>query len=284
MGLHDLAERLGTLKALDALTGPATKVVKQVVGAGPVKDVLSGTPLGHPAHPLLTDIPIGSFTSAALLDLFGGSKAEPAADILITVGLLAALPTAAAGAADWSDTYGSEQRIGIVHAMANLVGLGFYAASLVARRRGRRSSGTALGLAGMATMSIGGYLGGHLVYAQGIGVNHDFYQHPPGDWTPVLAEADLADGVATKADAAGASLLLYRSGSRICAIASRCTHAGGPLDEGKIDPSAMTVECPWHGSVFRLEDGQPVHGPASVPEADYEVRVNDGHIEVRGRS
>ena len=284
MGLHDLAERLGTLKALDGLTAPATKVVKQVIGAGPVKDVLSGTRLGHPAHPLLTDIPIGSFTSAAVLDLFGGSQAEPAADILVTVGLLAALPTAAAGAADWSDTYGSEQRIGIVHAMANLVGLGFYAASLVARRRGRRSSGTALGLAGMATMGIGGYLGGHLVYAQGIGVNHDFYQHPPGDWTPVLAEADLADGVATKADVAGASVLLYRSGTRICAIAGRCTHAGGPLEDGKIDPSAMTVECPWHGSVFRLEDGQPVHGPASVPEPDYEVRVNDGQIEVRGRS
>ena len=117
MGLHDLAERLGTVKALDALTGPATQVVKAVIGAGAVKDVLPGTPIGHPAHPMLTDIPIGSFTSAALLDLFGGSKAKPAADLLVTVGLLAALPTSA-------DRYGrlprcrhlrSEQRIGMVH-------------------------------------------------------------------------------------------------------------------------------------------------------------------------
>ena len=283
MGLHDLAERLGTLKVLDQVAGPATRAVKQVIGAGPVKNVLSGTPLGHPAHPLLTDIPIGSFTSAALLDLFGGPKAEAAADLLVMAGLLSALPTAAAGAADWSDTYGGEQRIGVVHALANLVGLGFYSASLVARRRGHRSSGTALGLAGMATMSIGGYLGGHLVYGQGIGVNHAFYQHPPDDWTPVLSDAELGDGVATKAVATGAPVLLYRSGGTICAISGRCTHAGGPLDEGKVDPSTMTVECPWHGSVFRLVDGQPVHGPASVPQADYEVRVNDGQIEVRGR-
>ena len=139
--LHDLAEKIGATTQLDKVAGPVARLAKRAVPAGPVKDVLSGTWLNHPLHPLLTDIPIGSFTSAGILDVIGGKGAQPAADALVAVGLLSAVPTAAAGLADWSDTFGPAQRIGVVHASANAVGLGLYAASLLARRTGATRPG-----------------------------------------------------------------------------------------------------------------------------------------------
>jgi nitrite reductase/ring-hydroxylating ferredoxin subunit/uncharacterized membrane protein len=244
---------------------------------------LSGVWLGHPVHPLLTDIPIGSFTSATLLDLIGGERAQPAADALVAVGLAAALPTAAAGAADWSDTFGDDQRTGVVHALSNVVGLGFYAWSLLARRRGRRGKATVLGVVGMSSMTVGGYLGGYLSYSRGIGVNNAFFHHHAEDWTPVLADNELAEGKPVRVEADGATVLLYRTNGSLFAIDSRCSHAGGPLDEGSVDEAACTVECPWHQSVFRLTDGSVVHGPASIPQAAYDARVRDGHIEIRHR-
>jgi nitrite reductase/ring-hydroxylating ferredoxin subunit/uncharacterized membrane protein len=283
MGLHRLAERLGRIEALDRLAVPLEALAQRAIPRGRVKDVLSGTWLGHALHPMLTDIPIGSFTSASVLDLLGGRRAQPAADGLVGLGLVSALPTAAAGLSDWSDTYGPDKRVGVVHAAANLVGLALYGASLVARLRGRRNSGTTLGLAGMGVMTVGGYLGGDLSLARGVGVNNAFWQHPPGDWTPVLDDAELPEGKPVKAEAGGATVLLYRTPDRILAIGGRCSHAGGPLHEGSVDPAAHCVTCPWHQSVFRLEDGAVVHGPATVPQAGYEVRVRNGKVEVRVR-
>jgi nitrite reductase/ring-hydroxylating ferredoxin subunit/uncharacterized membrane protein len=283
VGFHASAEKLGGLERLDAPAGAAAKAVQQVVGQGALKDLLSGTRLGHPLHPLLTDIPIGTLASATMLDLLAKERGEPAADILVAIGLLSALPTAAAGAADWSDSYGPDQRVGAVHAVANVIGLGLYGWSLRARRRGDRRAGTALGLAGMTSMAVGGYLGGHLSHSRGVGVNNAFYQHAPEDWTGVLEEAQLQEGASVRAVAGDATVLLYRSDGRIHAIGSRCSHAGGPLDEGDIDAANCTVTCPWHQSVFRLEDGSVVHGPASVPQAAYETRTQDGQIEIRLR-
>lgn len=283
MGLHASAEKLGGLERLDAPAGAAAKAVQQVVGQGALKDLLSGTRLGHPLHPLLTDIPIGTLASATALDLLAKQRGEHAADVLVALGLLSALPTAAAGAADWSDSYGPDQRVGAVHAVANVIGLGLYGWSLRARRRGDRGAATALGLAGMTSMAVGGYLGGYLSHSRGVGVNNAFYQHGPGDWTAVLDESDLADGASARAVAGDATVLLYRSNGRIHAIGSRCSHAGGPLDEGDIDAANCTVTCPWHQSVFRLEDGSVVHGPASVPQAAYETRTQGGQIEIRLR-
>ena len=135
----------------------------------------------------------------------------------------------------------------------------------------------------MSVMSVGGYLGGYLSYARGVGVNHAFFEHPPEDWTDVAAEAELSEGKSMRVDAGGATALLYRSNGRIHAIGSRCSHAGGPLDEGTIDADRCTVECPWHQSVFRLDGGAVVHGPATVPEPAYDARIEGGKVEVRGR-
>jgi nitrite reductase/ring-hydroxylating ferredoxin subunit/uncharacterized membrane protein len=286
MSMHNLAVRIEKIDALDGIAEALGNAVKKLIPAGSLKDLLSGTWLGHPLHPLLTDIPIGSFTSATLVDLVGGRRAQPAANLLATVGVLSAAPTAAAGLADWSDTDGPGRRVGVVHAAANIVGIGFYAASISARRRGKRLTATAWGLMGMGTMSLGGYLGGHLTLVRGIGVNRTLTEQPSTDWALTISDDELVDGKPLVVDVADVPTLLYRSGGSRHALSNRCTHAGGPLNEGEFYDSADAgpcVKCPWHNSVFSLRDGSVVHGPASVPEPSYDVRVSDGKIEIRPR-
>src|SRR6476646_9878953 len=147
-----LSRKVGDIRELDVVAEPVAGAVRRVTSPRVLKDLLSGTWLGHPLHPMLTDIPIGSFTSANVLDLIGGTSGQRAADRLVDLGLLSAVATAAAGAADWSDTYGEEQRIGVVHAASNLVGVALYAMSALARRRGSRGRATMLGLAGTTVM------------------------------------------------------------------------------------------------------------------------------------
>jgi nitrite reductase/ring-hydroxylating ferredoxin subunit/uncharacterized membrane protein len=286
MTMHDIAMRLEKVDALDAITGPLGEAVQKVITPGRVKDLLSGTWLGHPLHPLLTDIPIGSFTSATLLDFFGGRRAQHAANLLAATGVIATVPTAAAGLADWSDTYGPGRRIGVVHAAANLIGVAFYIASMSRRRRGKRFAATALGLMGMGSMTAGGYLGGHLTLVRGVGVNRTSIEDPPPEWKIVATTDELKEGEPLLVDADDLPKLLYRTGDAIYALSNRCTHAGGPLNEGEFDEShkgGPCVKCPWHQSVFHLKDGSVVHGPATVPEPVYDVQVTGDKIAVRPR-
>jgi nitrite reductase/ring-hydroxylating ferredoxin subunit/uncharacterized membrane protein len=280
--LHDVAAAIGRVEALDRLATPLRRVVERATASRAVKDALSGTWLGHPLHPVLTDIPIGSFTSASVLDLLGGRQGRRAADLLVALGLISAVPTAAAGLSDWSDTDGDDTRVGVVHASANVAGLVLYAASLRARLRGRRASGTALALAGMGAMTVGGFLGGHLTFGRGVGVDNAFWQHGPDDWTAVLDAAELGEGATITVQAGDASVLLHRRNGAIVAIGSRCSHAGGPLGEGKVEDGCVT--CPWHQSVFRLDSGAVVHGPATSPQLAFDTRVQEGRIEVRRRA
>ena len=281
MTFHEVATKIGEVESLERVAEPLQQTAKKLIPPGPVKDLLHGAPVGHPLHPALTDLPIGSFAAASVLDLFGRGRFEGAVESLLALGIGAAVPTAAAGMADWSETYGSERRVGLVHALSNVASLSLFAGSLAARRTGRQGLGRVLSLAGLTTLTVGGYLGGHLIYSRGVGVNNAFFQHEPEEWTPVMEAAELPAGTPTKVEADGATVLLYRAAERIYAIGSRCSHAGGPLQEGKVDDGGLCVQCPWHGSVFRLEDGTVVHGPASIPQAAYEVRVREGRIEVR---
>ncbi len=244
------------------------------ISAGPPKDALSGSWLGHPLHPLLTDLPIGAWTGAVFLDLAGGRRSRPAADALVAAGIAAALPTAVSGLSDWSDLGRREQRVGVVHAAANHVALGLWTASLAARRRGNRTGGVALGLLGAAAVAVGGYLGGHLSYGRAAGVNRTAFEDLPEDWTPLTDAAELPEGRPVLADAGGTPVLLVRRGETVCALADRCSHLGGPLHEGQVEGD--TVTCPWHGSTFRLDDGSVVHGPASAPQPSLDVRATGG--------
>jgi nitrite reductase/ring-hydroxylating ferredoxin subunit/uncharacterized membrane protein len=244
-----------------------------------VKDLLSGTQLGHPVHPMLVAVPIGAWVSATVLDLVGGRSGREAARKLVGLGAVAALPTAAAGASDWSDTLGAERRVGLVHALGNYAALGVYGASYLARRRGRNGLGVALGLVGAGLVAASGYLGGHLSYAYGVGVDTTAFQAGPQEWTEVANEAEIQEGKATLVEASGVPILLTRVSGRVTAIFDRCTHRGGPLHEGSI--SGDCVECPWHGSRFRLIDGEVERGPASLPQPRLEVRLEGGRVLLR---
>jgi nitrite reductase/ring-hydroxylating ferredoxin subunit/uncharacterized membrane protein len=276
---HELVRRIEGFSALDKVAKPVAGLVGKAVQPRVVRNLLSGTYLGHPAHPMLTDVPIGAWTMSALLDIAGGAKSEPAADLLVGAGILSAIPTAATGLNDWSDTIGGDRRIGAVHASANVVALSLYVASLLARRNGGRGTGKLLGLAGFGVLIAGAYLGGHLSFAKGVNVNHTFLEYRPHEWTTVLAEAELADGELRRVSAGDVSVLLVREDGQIHALANTCSHAGGPLDEGELADGC--VICPWHGSSFRLSDGHIARGPATVPQPAYETRVRGGKIEVR---
>jgi len=283
MGLRDLVRFVERFEPLDTIADWVAPKVVAVTGGRPIiKDVLSGVWVGHPLHPLLTDVTIGAWASVALLDIAGGDDAHQAAETLLGIGLVSALPTAASGLSDWSDTVGPERRIGLVHAAVNVGALLMYAGSLGLRKADHRTSGVAVSTLGAALLGAGGYLGGHLAFARGIGVDHTVFDEAPAGWVVAAADADIKEGVATAGDAGGYGLLLYRFSGSVHAIADRCTHAGGPLHEGVVDDK-MCVTCPWHASTFRLSDGSIVHGPATAPQRAFDVRIRNGNVEVRAR-
>ena len=280
----DLADRLESLDALDAPAHRIGKAVRDAVPAGAVKDTLSGVQIGHALHPLLTDLPIGTWTSATILDLLGGRGARGAADLLVAAGLAATPATVATGLTDWADSeFGNAgvRRAGLLHAALNTVSVGLMTASLVARRRGARARGTLLSLAGVGVLGAGGWLGGHLSYAQGVGVDNTVFDVGPDEWTSTgVREAELGDGRPRCVMAEDVPVFLIRRDGAIHALHNRCTHRGGPLSDGEIGDG--TVTCPWHGSIFSIEDGGVVRGPAAYPQPRFEARtVSDGEVEVR---
>jgi uncharacterized membrane protein len=151
---------------LDPVVRALDSALPDSLRAGPVRDRLGGRWLGHALHPMLTDFPLGAWMSASLLDVLPGRKHEGAAERLLGFGLLAALPTIASGASDWLQAEQRERRVGVVHAATNAAATALYASSLVARRRGQRRAGVALGIAGGVVATVGGYFGGHLSTAR----------------------------------------------------------------------------------------------------------------------
>ena len=283
MLLSDVVKKIEGLKAIDPVGHALQDGINAVIEPTPVKNALSGTWLGHPLHPLLTDLPIGAWVSAMFLDYFGGKRSRPAADRLIGLGVLAALPTAASGAASWSDfNEDAPRRLGVVHAVSNSVALTLYGASYVARKRGKRYRGKLLALAGAGAMTVGGYLGGHLTYAQGVGVDRTAWEEGPAEWTDAVEVAALTDGKPHLVTVEGAEVVIVKDVGRIDALADRCNHMGGPLHEGQVDGGC--VVCPWHGSTFRLADGDVERAPATLPQRRYETRVHGTVVQVRRAS
>lgn len=281
----ELADRIADLEPLDSVAEPIATKVRDLLPGGAAKDALSGTWLGHALHPILQLAPLGTWMSAVVLDLVGGEDAEPASDLLIGTGLVAAAPTFVSGWSDYADsTVASERvrRIGIVHAVANGAGALLFASSLMARRGGSRGRGKLLALAGMGAVSAGGWLGGHLSYAEGVGVDVTVFEDYPGDWTPVLADAELREGEPRRVEVDGVPIMVVRDGGEVRALADRCAHRGGPLSDGEISGGCVT--CPWHGSVFRLADGSVERGPAAYPQPALDARVTAGQVEVRARA
>jgi nitrite reductase/ring-hydroxylating ferredoxin subunit/uncharacterized membrane protein len=277
--LERAASRIERADRLDPIADRIATVGAAVFPDGPVNDAASGTVFGHPLHPALVAVPTGAFLAASYLDFAGGPQSRPAARRLIAFGGLAALPAALAGASDWLDTEGAERRVGLVHATVNYAALSLYGISWLLRGRDRRAAGVGFALAGAAALSSAGWLGGHLAYALGVGVDTTAFQHLPTEWTDVAAEEDVPEGLALSVTVDGVPILLTRADGLIRAIADRCTHRGGPLHEGEIKDGCVT--CPWHDSRFSLVDGSVVRGPATRPQSALEVRLAHGRVTVR---
>jgi len=275
--------RLEEADQLDPVSEKLQQVVTTAVRPRRLRDLLHGTWLGHPLHPVLVQLPVGAFVSAALLDLLPGHRR--AATTLIAAGLAGAPPAAAAGWLDWSEMTKDRRRVGLVHATANVVALGLYAGSLTARLRGRTARGKALGFAGLSVAGLGAYLGGHLAYAQGGGTNQAAPEiaRIPEDWTTIGSLASLPDGKPVVRTAGDVPVLVYRTGDRVSAMIERCGHETGPLGEGEVTGAGRDacVVCPWHGSTFRLVDGAVVHGPAAAAQPILRCRVDAGQVQVR---
>ena len=273
-------ERLEKLEALDRVGKPLQKAVRSVVPSdSALKDLLSGTWLGHPLHPLLTDVVIGAWTSAWFLDIVGGKRTRAASDRLIGIGILAALPTAASGLSDWADVDVRTRRLGVLHATGNVSALSLYTLSYLARKSGRRATGWLLSMLGAGAATTSAYIGGHLAFRKGVGVNQTAFEPVPRNWTRVLSESDLPQGRLTSARAGEVGVVLYRDGNRVFALLDRCSHRGCSLSDGAVRD--LSVVCPCHGSTFDLEDGHIVKGPAIAPQPALEARTRGGDVEVR---
>jgi nitrite reductase/ring-hydroxylating ferredoxin subunit/uncharacterized membrane protein len=247
-----------------------------------IKNVLHGTWLGDPLHAALTDIPIGAWTAAMVFDVIdmAGNRPEwgAAADASWTTGIIGALGAAVAGLTDWQDTDPPARRIGLVHGLLNIVGVGLLTGSVIARKRKSRGLGRCLSALGYAVAIASARLGGSMVYEHRVGVDRTSSQEFPDDFVPVLDESELRDGTMRRVQYQGTPILLARRGERIFALAENCSHWGGPLSEGTlIDDS---VKCPWHGSRFALEDGRVLDGPAVHPQPCLQVRTRNGQIEI----
>jgi nitrite reductase/ring-hydroxylating ferredoxin subunit/uncharacterized membrane protein len=272
-----LSERLERVEAIDRVGKPLNDAAHRVIKTGRLKDALSGTWLGHPVHPTLVGVPIGSWLGASALDATPGGSA--AARRLVGLGVVAAAPSALCGLADWSDTSGSEQRVGAVHAILNTAAVGLYSLSWLARRKPGRL-GPVLSLAGAGVLAAAGYLGGHLSYAMGVGIDTNAFHTGPTDWTALDLEAgDVAEGDKKVAVAHDSSLLVIRDAGAVRVLGNRCSHRGAPLAEGEIKDGC--VVCPWHDSEFEVVTGEVRRGPATQPQPVYEVRSDNGPIEVR---
>jgi nitrite reductase/ring-hydroxylating ferredoxin subunit/uncharacterized membrane protein len=280
--------RVADSPAIDRLAEPLSKAVRGAYeAAGPagkqLKDAAHGVWLGHPLHPVFTDLPLGAWTTALALDC--ASNKDPgmqrAATFAMGVGLTGALGAAVTGLTDWSETQGQSRRTGLIHGLLNITATTLFATAFTMRRRDSHEGGRAAAWAGYAIAIGAAWFGGNLVYDQRIGVTNADADLPE-EFTPALRSDALAENTMVRARVGKADVLLVRQHGQVCALAHSCAHLGGPLSEGTLKDGS--VVCPWHGSEFALDDGRVLGGPSTHNQPRLEVRERDGQIEVKARA
>jgi len=290
MPLFSAFDRLAAVTSADPALLRAAAAVNRLPAT--VRDALHGVWLGHPLHPVVAQVPVGAWVSAAVLDGVaalsppGAARdgAERSATILLATGLASVPAAALPGAADWAQLHPEQQRVGAVHAATNAVATGLVVASLVQRARGRHGAGRLLGLAGVAVAGLGAGMGGHLSYRFAAGANHaeDVPHRTDEHWSDVDRLELLPDGEPQRRMVGGTPVVVVRRGEGVSVLADACSHLGGPLSDGSVTDDGCIV-CPWHGSAFDLDDGSVRHGPATAPQPRFEVRIADGLVTARVR-
>lgn len=249
----------------------------------PIQNFLNGSWLGHPVHAVVTDVPIGALTVSIVADLIS----QPVvADVAMLIGVLAMIASAVTGFADYTEVDGTARARATVHSLIMVVALVVYTISLVVRSGNPpdRLIPIVLAVVGYLLVSLGAMIGGDLVYLVGTHVNRHAWRGGGAKWIKLdLGDLpDIPEGGPTKLRAGINELAVVRDGDRILAVHAQCAHAGGPLAEGSLVGDA--IECPWHGSRFRLADGHIVRGPAMYDQPAYDVRrAESGGWEVQRR-
>jgi nitrite reductase/ring-hydroxylating ferredoxin subunit/uncharacterized membrane protein len=277
--LHRVIERV--LEAQAVWADPLSKLFVAIFAAlykpvPVIKDLLNGVWLGHPLHPAITDVPIGAYVVALILDLSGQRAAATAA---IGVGIVFMLLAALAGYADYIDLEGKTQRFGTIHSSLMLVALVLYLVSFVMRLGAVPSSAEVwLSVIGFLIVISSAYIGGELVYNLGTQVDRHAWRGGGAKWT-ALDVTEIPPDKPVKAKAGAQTLVVVRRETGLNALHDVCAHQGCSLSEGKLVDD--TIECGCHGSRYRLRDGLVVHGPAVFDQPHFEVREAEGKIEVR---
>lgn len=287
MSLMGILDRVADVQSFDKVIEPARRAVSAALRPQAFRDLLHGTWLGHSLHPVLVQVPVGTWLSAGLLDAI--PPLRPAATVLIGTGVTAAVPAALSGAADWSEQDAGVRRLGALHAVANTAALGLYVGSLVARRNGRGRLGRALSYAGLGLATGSAAIGGHMSYAQSAGVSHaaTAARALTSDWIDLGPLDDLPEGRPALRTGKGGSvavpLAAVRRGTQVDVFIGACSHLSGPLYEGRVEAvrGQECLVCPWHGSAFALDDGSPHRGPAANPQEKLEVRMEAGRVMAR---
>ena len=285
LGAEHVMEKMSPLA--DAGTKVSLAIHNAILAGGEptrkIADFLHGTWLGHPLHPVLTDLTIGAWAMCGIFDAAGAIADDEGfrqtADHCAFAGTISALPTAVTGAVDYSTFPEHSATPATLHAMLNSINFGLWAMSVYERQRGNRGRGVLYSTLAIGLTCVSAWLGGMLVYKHKVGVDHsDLFDKPQG-WTPILSASALHQRRPVRAEYDGKPILLYRDRDKVCAIGATCSHDGGPLNEGKFQDGC--VQCPWHDSVFDLQTGDIVHGPATQPQPAFEARIRDGQVEIR---
>jgi nitrite reductase/ring-hydroxylating ferredoxin subunit/uncharacterized membrane protein len=277
--LHNAIERI--LDAQARWADPLGKIFVAIFSAlykpvPVIKDFLNGVWFGHPLHPAITDVPIGAYVVALVLDLSGQRAAATAA---VGVGIVSMLLAALAGYADYIDLEGKTRRFGTIHSSLMLVALILYLVSFLMRLGVTPSPVEVwLSVIGLLIVLTSAYVGGELVYNLGTQVDRHAWRGGGTKWT-ALDVTDFPPDRPVKAKAGAQTLVVVRRGTSLQALHDVCAHQGCSLSEGKVVGDA--IECQCHGSRYRLRDGLVVRGPAVFDQPHYEVREADGKIEVR---
>jgi len=273
---------------------PVGETIQKAVGAfydslgapgKSLKDLMHGTTvLGHPLHPAITDLPIGAWSVGVLADwLFVTTGRVPAVagDLGLAIGVAAAIVAAMTGYTDHHETVGHGRRAATVHGLTMTVvvvvelvsmGMRLWAPDL-------RTAAVVLATGAWLLAVVGAYVGGHLTFAMGTVVNHNAFFEGPMEFVLVGSREDFPEGEMRRVEAEGLPVVIMRREGLLHAIGAVCSHAGGPLQEGKLEGEVVT--CPWHYSRFRFGDGKVVGGPATFDQPPLLVRERGGAVEVK---
>jgi nitrite reductase/ring-hydroxylating ferredoxin subunit/uncharacterized membrane protein len=252
-----------------------------------LQDFLNGSWLGHALHPVLTDVVVGGATMAIFLDIlrvfFSVNGLETATAWTLGLTTLSGVGAILTGLTDFKDTAeGDERNIAGLHGVTNIVAILIFAVSLLQRGAGSHDAAFWTLLIGYLVISLGAYIGGHVVFKYGYMVNHNAFAggKKAAEFTPIMPADGLAEASPTRASLGATNVVLVRRGDVVFALKETCSHAGGPLSQGALDGDSIV--CPWHQSTFRLADGAVRRGPASTRQVAYRARINAGQVEVQG--